>query len=187
MNHGRMSVARNLHLNISPQTHHKWRRIMSSCGNIFMPYLAALLFGFVITTTPAQAADCAAESGITARDLAFVQMKPDGKPRIDTGALFFNAATGNKALAALHRCAANNDAEAMAFLGMYYSGKDDAKAVEWYKRAYAGGSNVGCNIAKKYDFGEGVQRNTAEAAKWYLKSADRGDAGCRFQPGSDVS
>ena len=156
---------------------------MLSFGNMFMPYLAAVLFGFVITTTPAQAADCGAESGITSRDLTFVQIKPDGKPRIDAGALFMNAAPGNRALAALHRCAAKNDAEAMAFLGMYYSGKDEAKSMDWYQRAYAGGSNVGCNIAKKYDLGKGVQRNDTEAAKWYLKSADRGDAGCQYNLG----
>lgn len=132
---------------------------------------------------PAQAADCGAESGITARDLTIVDIK-DGKPKIDAGALFMNAAAGNKkALAALHRCAANSDAEAMALLGMYYGGKDEAKSMEWYQRAYAGGSNVGCNIAKMYDRDEGAQRNDSEAAKWYLKAAERGDAGCQYNLG----
>lgn len=156
---------------------------MSLCMNKLVVTVAAVLFGFVVNTMPALAADCGAESGITSRDLTFVQTKPDGKPRIDAAALFMNAAPGNKALAALHRCAAKNDAEAMAFLGMYYSGKDEAKSMDWFQRAYAGGSNVGCNIAKKYHRGEGVQSNDAEAAKWYLKSADRGDAGCQYNLG----
>lgn len=157
---------------------------MASCGNVFALYLATVLLGLLVAMTPAQAADCGAESGITARDLTIVNIKPDGKPKIDAGAFFMNAAAGNKkALAALHRCAANGDAEAMALLGVYYSGRDEAKSMEWYQRAYAQGGNVGCNIAKKYSRGEGVQRNDAEAAKWYLKSADRGDAGCQYNLG----
>ena len=157
---------------------------MASCGNVFTLNLTAAFLGLVFATTSAQAADCGADSGITARDLTVVDIKPDGKPKIDAGAFFMNAAAGNKkALAALNRCATNGDAEAMSLLGVYYSGKDEKKSMEWYQRAYAAGSNVGCNIAKKYDRGEGVQRNDSEAAKWYLKSAERGDAGCQYNLG----
>lgn len=157
---------------------------MMSRETWFVRSLTALILGTAFSTMPTLAADCGAASGLTARDLTIVDLKPDGKPKIDAGALFMNAGAGNKkALTALQQCAANNDAEAMALLGMYYSGKDEAKSMQWLKRAYAGGSNVGCNIAKKYDFGEGVQRNAAEAAQWYLKSADRGDAGCQYNLG----
>ncbi len=157
---------------------------MAFCRKNSLMALAAVLFGIVFDTTSALAASCGAASGITARDLTIVELKKDGKPNLDSGALLMNAVQGNKkALAALHRCAANNDAEAMSFLGLYYSGKDEAQSMQWYQRAYARGSNVGCNIAKKYDRGEGVQRDAAEAAKWYLKSADRGDAGCQYNLG----
>lgn len=159
---------------------------MVLCANRSILNIAVVLFGVLANMASAQAASCSGDYGITVRDLTIVQLGKDGKPKLDAGALFVNAATqGNKkALTALHRCAANNDTEAMAFLGLYYSGKDDAKAMEWYKRAYAGGHDgVGCNIAKQYDRGEGVRANDVEAAKWYLKSADRGDAGCQYNLG----
>lgn len=156
---------------------------MASYGNKTGLALTAAMFGIAGNASLVFAASCGA--GITARDLKVVDIKPDGKPKIDAGALFINAAMDNKkALNALHQCAANNDAEAMAFLGMYYSGKDGAQALKWYLKADGAGGDVGCNLGKMYDRGEGVPQNDSEAAKWYLKSAARSnDGGCQFNLG----
>ena len=94
-------------------------------------WILAVMLLCIVVSSPAVAADCGADSGITARDLTIVDIKPDGKPKIDAGAFFKNAAVGNKkALAALHRCAENRDAEAMALLGMYYSERDETKSMD---------------------------------------------------------
>ena len=140
-----------------------------------------ILFGAVTTTHAV--ADCGGHSGIKASDLKMVEIKPDNTPIIDDGALFQNSIMGNKkALDALRRCA-QTDPEAMSFMSMYYAGKDDVQSLNWLLKADAAGGDVGCNLGKIYDLGQGVPPNPDKAAKWYLKSAENGDDSCQFNLG----
>ena len=162
-------------------------KILSNFQNMGRIGLIAHSVAILLVLTaanPALAKGCGPNSGVTAKDLTMVQVNPDGKPKIDAGALLENAMLGNKkALDALRRCGAQNDPEAMALLGIYYSGKDDAQALKWFLKADASGQDVGCNLGKMFDRGKGTAQNDDMAAKWYLKSAESGDDGCKFNLG----
>ncbi|MDR2869584.1 MAG: sel1 repeat family protein [Deferribacteraceae bacterium] len=61
-------------------------------------------------------------------------------------------------------------------IGLYfYSGKDQAGAVEWwFKAAELGYADAQYNLGYAYHRGEGVERNYDEAAKWYTLAATQG-------------
>jgi len=62
------------------------------------------------------------------------------------------------------------------YIGLLYdSGKDYAKAMQWYnKAADKGGSDAMHNIALLYYNGQGVLQDYDKAMQWYVKAADKG-------------
>ena len=54
---------------------------------------------------------------------------------------------------------------------------------EWRKKAEAGDAVAQSKLGNRYENGDGVQKDSAEAAKWYRKSAEQGNAGAQFQLG----
>ena len=80
----------------------------------------------------------------------------------------------------LHTRADSGDAQAQAALGWLYEtgvavGQDDALAVAWYARAAHGGDPFGqFNFALRCERGRGIAISLAEAARWYLASAEQG-------------
>ena len=55
--------------------------------------------------------------------------------------------------------------------------KDEAKALEWFKKAgYAGDANAQVRLAAMYETGQGgVTKDDKEAVKWWRWAADEGD------------
>jgi TPR repeat protein len=53
--------------------------------------------------------------------------------------------------------------------------KDDAQALEWFKRAADGGNvQAQVNLARSYQLGEGTLKDYQAALKWYLRAAEQG-------------
>ena len=84
-------------------------------------------------------------------------------------------------LAELRRLAEQGDVEAQDELGaMYLLGwrgaqKDDAEAVEWYRKAAEQGhADAQFTLAELYGTGRGVQENPVEAVKWLREAAKQG-------------
>jgi len=85
--------------------------------------------------------------------------------------------------------AQEGDAAAMYGLGDCYCygisvAKDDATAIEWYKRA-ADSGHVGAmySLGCFYKNGWGVTQDYAQAVAWYRRAADNGNAGAMFHLG----
>ena len=84
--------------------------------------------------------------------------------------------------AATQKLAEQGDSYAQISLGIMYSKgqevpKDDAKAVEWYRKAAEQGNAYGqVSLGTMYDMGRGVPRDTAKAVEWYRKAAEQGNA-----------
>ena len=80
------------------------------------------------------------------------------------------------------RRAQEGDAEAQVAMGIrYYKGedvpKDDAKAMEWWRKAAEQGNTAGQYlVGRMYASGEGVTKDEVKAAEWFRKAADRGHA-----------
>lgn len=96
-------------------------------------------------------------------------------------------------LALLERAAALGSAEAMYQLGFHYSGnwsigraddRDDAKAVDWYRKAVAAGSAPAMErLGWMYYCGNGVPKDPTETMKYYRMAADAGYAPAYFEIG----
>ena len=53
--------------------------------------------------------------------------------------------------------------------------KDDAKAVEWYRKAVAQGEPYAQNnLGLCYEYGTGVPHDRTKAVEWYRKAAAQG-------------
>jgi len=62
--------------------------------------------------------------------------------------------------------------------------KDEAKAVEWYKKAAEQGhAKAQFNLGVDYSNGIGVAKDEAEAVKWYQKAAEQEDAEAQYNLG----
>ena len=66
----------------------------------------------------------------------------------------------------------------LAFQGAAASKFDETKAL-----AELGMAAAQQDLARRYDNGEGVPENDAEAVKWYKKAADQGDADAQYNLG----
>ena len=76
---------------------------------------------------------------------------------------------------ALFRRARQGDAEAQSNLGDMYFNKDNAEAVEWYRKAAEQGDAYSMiKLTDMYRNGRGVPKDQAEAVKWYRKAAETG-------------
>jgi TPR repeat protein len=65
-----------------------------------------------------------------------------------------------------------------------YAGKRFFSALRRWRAAHsAGSSEAAFRIAELYVMGEGVQRNLAEAVKWYRRAAERGHSRAQFRLG----
>jgi TPR repeat protein len=75
--------------------------------------------------------------------------------------------------------------DAHFLLGLKYSLASDAPgAVESYRLAADQGNALAqFNLAMMYELGQGMEPDCAEATKWFLKAAERGDAGGQLQMG----
>ena len=68
--------------------------------------------------------------------------------------------------------------------GAAYAGRRFFSALRRWRAAHsAGSSEAAFRIAELYVKGEGVQRNLAEAVKWYREAAGRGHAEAQFRLG----
>lgn len=81
------------------------------------------------------------------------------------------------------RCLAEQgSAAAQNNLGLMYDTgqgvpRDDATAVEWYRKAAERGYAVAqSNLGFMYDTGQGVPQDDATAVEWFRKAAEQGDA-----------
>ena len=55
--------------------------------------------------------------------------------------------------------------------------QDDAKAVEWYRKAAEQGyASAQKNLGVMYEFGQGVPQDDTKAVEWYRKAAEQGYA-----------
>ena len=62
--------------------------------------------------------------------------------------------------------------------------KADQKPIEEVKaKAEAGDAESEVELGRRYDKGEGVMKDHAEAAKWYLKAAEQNDAPAQYNLG----
>ena len=94
--------------------------------------------------------------------------------------------------------AEQGDADAQVSLGFFYAYGvgmiDPAEAVKWYlKAAKQGELQAQHELIKRYDTGEGVVKDEAEAAKWLRKAAEQSGAskyqyrlGIRYSDGTGV-
>jgi len=93
----------------------------------------------------------------------------------------------NKALELFQKAAHLGSGEAMFVLYSVLDQQDEndpqtknAANVYLQKAAQAGYVDAQVILATSYETGEGVQKNAAEAAKWYLKAAEQGDPDAQF-------
>jgi hypothetical protein len=97
-----------------------------------------------------------------------------------SGALMTSAPS--RVVAACTRLAEQGDAAGQNRLGVLLSGglampKDEAKALEWYRRsAEQSYAPAEFNLASALFFGHGVAPDTAQAIRWYRSAADQGFA-----------
>ena len=90
------------------------------------------------------------------------------------------------------RAAEQGDASAQTNLGFMYSrgrgvGKDDRKAVRWYRKAAEqGDATAQSNLGFMYERGRGVGKDDREAVRWYRKAAEQGYSQGSKQPGHHV-
>ncbi len=81
------------------------------------------------------------------------------------------------------------DAEGQALYGQALSRgwgveKDEAKAVEWYRKAAEQGlARAQCNLGFCYYNGTGVEKDEAKAVEWCRKAAEQGDADAQMNLG----
>ena len=94
-----------------------------------------------------------------------------------------------KTLVEIQRKAESEDGYFQNLLGWKYEHGDGVtpnyeKAVEWYRRAAAGGYDVAqFNLGLAYDYGKGVPLNHAEAVKWWRRAAKQGYPPAQFNLG----
>lgn len=87
------------------------------------------------------------------------------------------------------RAAENGDPAAQFNLAFIYAkgintGKDEAKAIEWFtKAAMKNHLNAQFNLALMYAKGRGVDQNFQEAMKWYILAAQQGDVTSQYTLG----
>ena len=73
------------------------------------------------------------------------------------------------------------DATAQVRLGLMYEtgrgiAKDDAQAVEWYRKAAEQGNAAGENsLGYMYETGRGIAKDETQAVQWYRKAAEQGN------------
>jgi TPR repeat protein len=89
------------------------------------------------------------------------------------------------ALPIFQKAAQEGSPEAMVYVGEYFDSaeaqfsgipKDDAQAVNWYRKAAEAGSAKGMgNLGSLYAAGRGVEQDTWQAMRWYRKAAEAGD------------
>ncbi len=68
---------------------------------------------------------------------------------------------------------------AFSFLGIASVAWGEIDA-ELLRKAKAGDADAQLSLAQKYDYGEGVAEDDAEAVKWYRKAAEQGNAKAQF-------
>jgi TPR repeat protein len=97
---------------------------------------------------------------------------------------------GAELVAIVQQRAEQDDTEAMLQLGRLFNRgeygvpKDDAKAVEWYRKAAEKGNHVAqVNLGIMYEKGHGVAKDEARAVEWYRKAAEKGNARAQFALG----
>jgi TPR repeat protein len=87
-------------------------------------------------------------------------------------------------------------AVAQHLLGVFYvsdfCNQNYAEAMKWFRRASDQGAALVSaaaefQIGKMYARGKGVSRNAVEASKWFLRSAEHGDAEAQFEMGLKYS
>ena len=59
----------------------------------------------------------------------------------------------------------------------------EVEAMKYLKAAEQGDADAQYKLGKRYEDGNGVEKNEAEAAKWYLKAAEQGDATAQYELG----
>ena len=62
--------------------------------------------------------------------------------------------------------------------------KKSAEAAKWCREAEQGNAGAQCHLGVMYAIGDGVLKDSAEAAKWYRKSAEQGNATAQSSLGS---
>lgn len=94
---------------------------------------------------------------------------------------------GKNTVAHLQNAANRGNPEAQRLLGsLYYNAqgvpKDDAKAVEWWQKAAAGGdSQAQVMLGAAYHDGlGGLEKDDKQAISWWNKAADKGDPEAQF-------
>ena len=95
------------------------------------------------------------------------------------------AGTYASALPLFQKAAEHGSAEAMVYMGNYYSSakteftgvpKDDSQAVNWYRKAADAGNASGMGeLGTMYQAGHGVEEDAWQAMRWYRKAAEAGD------------
>jgi hypothetical protein len=89
-------------------------------------------------------------------------------------------------LAETQRAAEQGDVDAQYILGVMYAmghgvAKNDAKAVEWYRKAAEQGLALAQNdLGFMYDMGQGVAKDYVKAVEWYSKAAEQGLAVAQY-------
>jgi TPR repeat protein len=105
---------------------------------------------------------------------------------LENGVKFHERKDYAKAVIALQKAVANDNAAAQRRLGfMYYHGEgvaqDNKRAVALFeKAAEAGDIESAFNLARMYEFGMAVEQDDKRAAAWYRKGAEMGDPGSQF-------
>jgi TPR repeat protein len=85
--------------------------------------------------------------------------------------------------------AEQGDTRSQYILGLMYMGgrgvtKDNALAVEWFRKAADKGDPFGQNsLGRMYEYGMGVAQDYAAALDWYRKSIAQGNAGAQISLG----
>ncbi len=105
------------------------------------------------------------------------------------GQFFFAQNSHQSELTDLAQAFANGNAAAAREIGfMYYRGngvrQDDAKAVEWFKKAAEHGDlQSQVNLGQMYENGLSVRQSSEESARWFLAAANQGDRRSQFRMG----
>ena len=91
---------------------------------------------------------------------------------------FLLVSCGEEREKTIQELAEAGDVDAQNNLGeMYETGRDFAKAIEWYRKSAEQGNAHGqFKLGTMYSRSLGVPFDDVEAVKWYRKSAEQGDA-----------